>query len=322
MDLNNETRRQHYVSQTEQKLNASIGENIYEFYLIKEGESVRLSEPVPRLIEKNLHLLDLFSFDVEPKAKLRENFEALFRQYEDSLAELTINLLQKANDSKAITNDELERLFAAKLMGFVRNPYSVQKVLNTFTPFLHVVPLDPKLKCLHDRVLNGRKPQQKYICEQLGISTDMYRDWLTVLFMLLVKVPTEETNFLNLITHSVFQSKAIFLGTMICTYSTECAILSDRAGILSNLEDSEIYEFNLSKSAFVRYQFFHKDDLLRDISTSSTNKNKYADHIKMQRTPIFLRLEHDNVELLRAYNANAIAHSYERVFGASKTPMY
>jgi hypothetical protein len=316
MNLANETRHQHFVSQVEQRLNASVGNKIYEFTVERRGEVTSLSPPVPKHIQKNLQELDLFSFNVESKARLRENFERLFQQYEDSLNTLTLNLLDKVNSGIQVTVDDLERLFAAKLMGFARNPYSVEKMLKTFEPFLHVHPMDAELRSLHAKVILGTRPHQLHLCSQIGISKVMYRDWLTVLFMLLIKLPNENSNFLNMLVKRGLSNSDSISMVAICTYSSECVLLSDRAGTLASIGDAEVYEFNLSKSAFVSFVFVKKDVFMRNTPAA------YFGQFGEQRIPVNIVVERDNLEQLKAFNSRVVSHSYKRVFCASKVPLH
>ena len=92
--------------------------------------SVVAREPQHARIHVNLALDDVFSFDVKQNSTLRENFEALFHRYEDSVQEHTEAVLRKAaaNDNDGM-HFEVFEVFKAKLMNFMRNPFAVAKML-------------------------------------------------------------------------------------------------------------------------------------------------------------------------------------------------
>lgn len=82
----NDTRNQHFLTQVEQRLNASNPQaersnlRIYSFKLIdRTNYLLELENPNGKLIGKNLSLFDLFSFDVLDNTNLRLNFESMYQ---------------------------------------------------------------------------------------------------------------------------------------------------------------------------------------------------------------------------------------------------
>jgi hypothetical protein len=152
MQPSNLTASQHFVSQVEQRLNAlnpnAIPENqrIYS-YTVVDRESFTLSLDSQRgsKISNNLAIRDLSSFDVMPNQDLRSNLEEMFHQYEGVIRTNTVRLLQKLEQGQGDIKTEILELFAAKLMNFLRNPYSVKKVLNTIGGVLQFHPTDPQI---------------------------------------------------------------------------------------------------------------------------------------------------------------------------------
>jgi hypothetical protein len=177
----NDTRNQHFVSQGEQRLNAlnpqadRKNQRIYSFEVIdRENYQLALESPIGRPIESNLSLFDLFSFDVPGESRLRLNFESLFRKYEGYIKDHTQSLLAKLNAGSGDIKVEIINLFAAKMLNFVRNPFSIVKVLNSFPDLASHDPTDPALLADYRRVVSGRKPQQAHLCAELGISEAQY----------------------------------------------------------------------------------------------------------------------------------------------------
>jgi hypothetical protein len=69
---------------------------------------------------------------VPDESRLRLNFESQFQKYEGNIKPHTESLLSKLNAGNHDVRAEIINLFAAKLLNFVRNPFSIVKVLNTF----------------------------------------------------------------------------------------------------------------------------------------------------------------------------------------------
>jgi hypothetical protein len=132
--LENDTRSQHYVTQGEQRLNARNPQadprnmRIYSFTVVdRENYTLALESPNGTLIRKSLSLDDIFSFDVPGGRQLRLNFESLFHKYEGHIKTHTKNLLAKLNGRGRDIKAEIIDLFAAKLISFVRNPFSYRQ---------------------------------------------------------------------------------------------------------------------------------------------------------------------------------------------------
>jgi hypothetical protein len=147
--LGNDTRNQHFVTQGEQRLNALNPEadpkkqRIYSFEVVdRENYTLKLENPIGRPIGKSLSLFDLFSFDVPGKSRLRLNFESLFQKYEGYIKDHTLSLLAKLNAGSRDLKAEIINLFAAKMLNFVRNPFSIVKVLNSFPGLANYDPTD------------------------------------------------------------------------------------------------------------------------------------------------------------------------------------
>jgi hypothetical protein len=191
--LENDTRNQHFLTRVEQKLNAMNPQadarklRIYSFEVVnRENYTLALENQNGRPIGSNLSLFDLFSFDVPGGSRLRLNFESLFHKYEAHIEAHTKSLLAKLNARSGDIKVEIIDLFAAKLLNFVRNPFSIVKVLNSFSDFASYNPTDAALLADYRRIVSGRKPHQAHLCAQLGISDSQYVEWLRLLFMLLV----------------------------------------------------------------------------------------------------------------------------------------
>tara|TARA_R110002020_G_scaffold117006_1_gene267700 strand:- start:770 stop:1198 length:429 start_codon:yes stop_codon:yes gene_type:complete len=138
----NETKQQHFISAYEQGLNSlnpnalkRSNKKIYSFTLKdRQSQSFKLDNQKGTSIDSSLSAFDLYSFDMIDK-DIRLNFEDLFKKYESLLEINTTSLLSKILKKDNNVKDEIYYLFFIKFLNFIRNPYCINKVFNTF-PYL------------------------------------------------------------------------------------------------------------------------------------------------------------------------------------------
>ena len=290
-------------------------QSIYEF-TVQARDPICLGPATRNRIENNLSMLDLFSFDVDKKQPLRHNFEELFTRYETDVEAHTLNLLGKLAQGDHQLKDEVVNLFAAKLLNFARNPYSIPKILNTFGVFGSFTPLWPEVAELFGKVLNGRRRHQQHLCTQLGISDVQYEQWLRMLFTMLVELAPGFPPMFDQIVKSVFESKATAMAVLVSTYDAPKCLLSDR-GFSTNLADvrADGFDFNLCSTAFIRYVVMDRKppNIPAWIPQEAIN-----DFMKVV-PPVQLHLAHEDQALLRGFNMNVINQCHGRVFCATDT---
>lgn len=316
----NATRNQHYLSQVEQRFNTSTpqaltkNQRIFEFDVLGRFKNAELGEPKNPRIHSTLALDDLFSFDVAPNASLRHNFEALFHRYETSLFQYTEAVLTKAQGKARPDEikDDLMGLFAAKFLNFLRNPYAVPKVLDTFKGLTGLRPTDPAMNSLLDLVLNGSKPHQAEMCKQLSLPDLQYQQWLAVLFMLLTELEYAEgkESLFDGIVRALFNVKTTAVMVTISRHMNDKCLLCDRSFSSSIARVGiDCIEFNLRHDAFIRFVFANRATLLPlDLGPQRTAMLE-----KMEPT-LVVDYRLDDRGGLAAYNLNVINQSHSRVF--------
>jgi hypothetical protein len=221
----NETRNQHFVPQVEQRLNASNPDStsgkfrIYSFRITdREAYRIELENPRGHAIASTLSMLDLFSFDVLGGGRVRMNLETLFHKYEANVAIHTKGLLEKLAAGSADIKTELIDLFAAKLLNFVRNPFCIQKVLNSFPGVGQYEPTDPELLAVYRRIVNGQKPHQTHLCRQLDVSQETYVEWLRLIFVLLMQTGDDRPNLFEGMIKGLFEARDTEAAAFVWTY--------------------------------------------------------------------------------------------------------
>jgi len=326
MHLSNCTANQHFLSRAEQQLNALnphaqlANQRIYSFSLTdREGHRIQLDDPRGRNISNNLALRDLFSFSVIDGEKDRLNLETLFGQYEANIRTNTLDLLRKLRSGDPDIKKEILELFISKLMNFLRNPYSIHKVLNTFGGLIQFHPTDPELLAQYHAVLAGKKPQQEYLCQQLGVDANTYRDWLAAIFMALFRPAPDMPNLMEGMIKEILENRSHHAQVTVSQYVNEHAdkrcLLSDR-GFINLLQDARglSFSFNLNSNAFVSYTFF-------DIDQFATGKvpPSVIELFKAQPKNIQVQLLTNNLEALATYNRNVVYQCARGVYCSSNS---
>lgn len=321
MNLQDATRNQHFVSQVEQRLNAvnphakKEDQKIYSFSLHdRESYSISLDSEKGFKISNNLSLNDVFGFEVLEKEAARHNFEKLFHQYEKNIKSNTDSLLSKIANPRADVKKEVLEIFLSKFLNFVRNPYSIKKVLNTFPQLKNMYPTNSIHYKNYKLVLNGRKPQQTHLCNQLGISGEEYATWLSVIFLLLTALEDDQPNFLEKVVKRLYESSEIFVMVIIYTYHDETCLLSDR-GYSSPLtqEQHMVFDFNLYSHGFIRYVFGDINFLVPE-NTSKELLGKF----KMLRRSISIHNIVNDLSALEIYNKHVVYQCHQKIFNSSK----
>lgn len=321
MDLRDATKNQHFVPQVEQRLNAinpqarNENQKIHSFSLKdRDAGIVSIDSEKGVKILKNLSLNDLFSFDVLGKKSSKYNFEKLFHSYELTIKSSTESLLSKIDSPKADIKPEIINIFRFKILNFIRNPYSIKKILATFFAFKDIFPTDSIHYENFNRVLNGSKPQQKYLCKQLDITEDEYKEWLATIFLLLTPMKEGQLNFLDQFIKRIYENLNLFTQIHIYTYDDETCLLSDRGYNEYEINgDDMVWEFNLCSHGFIKYAFvnidaFIPENILKEI----------VDFYKSEPKSISVMKMHNDLTQLKYYNQRTVELCHEHVFGASK----
>jgi hypothetical protein len=327
--LKNDTRNQHFVTQGEQRLNAlnpqadPKNQRIYSFEVVdRENYTLKLENPIGRPIGKSLSLFDLFSFDVPGESRLRLNFESLFQKYEGYIKDYTQSLLTKLNAGSGDIKAEIINLFAAKMLNFVRNPFSIVKVLNSFPGLASYDPTDPVLLADYRRVVSGRKPHQARLCAELGelgISEAQYVEWSRVLFMLLVPMAEGHPNFFEDMIKRLLENRKMHVAAFVFEYDSARCLLSDR-GFSQPIADGPhmAFSFNLCATAFVDYIFADPATIVQGKASPELIAQAIATWERLPEKQIHVTFLRNNLDMLARYNRRAIEQCYQRVYCSVK----
>lgn len=328
--LTNSTANQHYVSQTEQRLNAINpkakieNQRIYSFSLAdRENFILSLDSPNGRLISQSLSLRDVFSFDVLPD-RTRHNFEDLFGGYEATIQKNTLSLLSKLDGSGSPDiKEELLAIFVAKFMNFLRNPFSIKKVLNTIGPLLQYEPTDPDILAQFKMVVDGNNPQEAYLCQELCITSDEYRGWLRALFLMLRRLMPDQPNFMEHTVKSLYEQPSVLPMACIHRYTGEdpdkVCLLSDRAFASPLPEPYTSFHFNLSSRAFISYVFAPIEESKFAIAMPAHVREKLFETYRNSRKTVRVVHSYNDFAALARYNQSVVSWCFKSVYSSSPT---
>ena len=324
--LENDIRNQHFVTRAEQRLNAMNPQaaphnmRIYAFEIVdRENYTLALESQDGMQIGSNLSLFDLFSFDVPDSGRLRLNFESLFHKYEAQIEAHTKSLLAKLNVRSGDIKAEIIDLFAAKLLNFVRNPFSIAKVLNSFPGIATYDPIDPTLLTIYRRIVSGKKPHQAHLCAELGISDAQYVEWLRMLFMLLMPMADGRPNFFEEVIKGLLENRKMHVAAFVCEYDSARCLLSDR-GFSQPIEDGPhmAFSFNLCATAFVDYIFADPATLVQGKASPEFIAQAIASWERLPEKQINVTFLRNNLDMLARYNRRVIEQCYKRVYCSVK----
>jgi hypothetical protein len=323
----NETRKQHFVPQVEQKLNASNPDStggkfrIYSFRITdREAYRIEIENPRGHAIASTLSMLDLFSFDVLGGGRVRMNLETLFHKYEANVAIHTKGLLEKLAAGSADIKTELIDLFATKLLNFVRNPFCIQKVLNSFPGVGQYEPTDPELLGVYRRIVDGQKPHQTHLCRQLDVSQETYVEWLRLIFVLLMQTGDDRPNLFEGMIKGLFEARDTQAAAFVWTYDQDVCLLSDRSYCQPIPDGAHMaMSFNLCATAFVDYIFADAATLVEGRAAPAFVAHALAAWRQRPQATINVTVTKNNQPMLVRYNRRVVEQARERVYCAAKT---
>jgi hypothetical protein len=323
----NSSRNQHFVTQVEQKLNACNPNSqsgrfrIYSFRLAdRENYHLELEQHRGRPIRSNLAMLDLFSFDVEGGGHLRSNLEQLFHKYERGIEQHTRALFEKLSQRTFDVKKELVELFSAKLLNFVRNPFCIEKVLNSFPGVANVQPTHAGFLGTYRQIIAGKRPHQSWLCAQLGIDDERYAEWLRMLFMLLVPIGQDGSNLFEGVIKGLLENRASHIGAFLATYDQPCVLLSDR-GFSQPVADSPhmmAMSFNLCSTAFIDFAFADPATLLHGRANTQFVEHALDNWRRRATSTVNLTVTHNDRALLARHNRRVVEQCHSRVYCAVK----
>ena len=324
--MENPTKNQHFISQSEQRSNC-IDDNtskhkkrIYKFSIVdREDHTIRLVKEEGVKIKNNLSFFDLFSFDVTDNP-IRKNLESFFQKYEADLDVCSRTLVSEVRDNAAVSivTDLAAKFLKAKIMGIVRNPFCIASTLNMFQGLARVSPTDPQLLSVFKSIRNGAKPHAEKVCLEFGVSSKQYLDWLSVIFLALMIPPGSGVSVLESLVDGLIASPGKMCHLILATFEDieGSRVALPDTGYLQGTEDPHhnMFMFNVNKNAFASFSFvdLEKQTIVRV-------PDVLRERIGVLGLGFSFQCHHNVLQLLKVFNALAVYQSTRHVFCADKS---
>ncbi|WP_313079509.1 hypothetical protein [Atlantibacter sp.] len=321
--MDNLTRNQHFISQAEQRSNCidesrpKDKQRIYKFEIAdRENSVVRLTNTEGVKIKTNLSFNDLFSFDVK-SSRLRKNLEDFFQKFEMDLVTATDLLISvtKVNSGSDVLKGAAERVFKAKFMGWIRNPYLIARTVNMFKGLVGMHPTDPLLLAHFSDIRAGTKPHLAEVCAEFGVTSEQYFQWLEILFLALMTPPGAKKSILDSSVEDILESKGKMGHLIVATFDDipGCRVAVPDTGYLQGTDDPNhnMFLFNLSRTAFAS---FNVVDLSKQ--TLVNIPPRMMGQVASFNIKFSAQHHHNNMRLLERFNALAAYQSHSHIFCA------
>lgn len=318
------TKNQHFLSQSEQRLNSIAGaeHKIYSFTLQdRESYTVTLDNEKGTKIQNNLSFSDLYTFEFLDNGH-RKNFEKAFCKYEGKINAATSALLKKIKEKNNDAVNELNDVLCLKFLNLIRNPYNIRKVLNTFGALADYYPANEQLLNEYRLLENRDDGGLERVCRVFNVSRKEYLRWMKIIFLSLIDFGNNESMLENLI-RALLEDKTHATSCIIYgiseAYSDKKPLLSDRAFVdfSDPKEDTLLVAFNLNSNYFIKFAMMNVRRIMEKEAPPGMDKEKVLSQFFNQKKEIIIYFYEDNEEALSSlanYNMNAIYQCHSKVF--------
>jgi len=321
----NITKNQHYISRVEQKLNSCTPKahpsyrKIYKFK-IENRDNFEVSFVDEVNIKDNLCDNDLFTYQFIDE-KRRANFESFFERYEKSIEHKTnfiINADSSTNQAPLLA--AIKKVYAAKMVNYVRNPFNIEKTLNNFSTLNNYSYPSKNFKKTIEKIykLEGNNIQER--CKSYKVSHRQYKDWLVILFTLLHDNSRLMKSFIDEILTQYNHHQNIF---MIKNDFEKC-ILSDR-GVCSYVNGAHsFFEVNLTDQCFIIFvstNILDTEQYKNPLNQDYFNKAIRTGIMQYECNKLMVIPIDNNIDLLKSFNQRSLYHSHSHIYCSSKNIM-
>lgn len=326
MKFENETISQHFLSQVEQRMNSfNLGaekrnRKIYSFKVTdRDGYIVQLENPKGVKISSNLYFDDLFTF-YKGAENIRKNLEGAFGEYESKILSLTNTLMEKINDNEngSDVSDLLVELLRVKFLNFLRNPFSIKKILNSVGDLPNHYPVQKNIFEEFRLIEGSYKPHVDRLCNLFNVTYEEYIKWIKMLFLVLMRPDGTSENMLEGLVRNLLENKDFKMMFIVFHYTGEHedkkVCLSDRTWVdcIEDNADQMGMDFNLTSNAFLRFGAAS----IKKLTPPGTPQYVVDAAMARMKNIDCIVIEND-LDALKSYNQNAVLQSYERVFCSS-----
>lgn len=343
-ELINNTKNQHFISQTELRWNSIDRSRPYNMIKINRfklhSEKNKLLPPERKYVQTLSSMTDIFTLDVMGDGR-RINLEKFFgyfeERYDDAVSNFTSAIEAKirnaGNDAEKIDGadffSDIKFFQKIKFMNFIRNPNNIRKALKLFSFAKDYIVLGQgeEFQLIIDALVKNKKGHRKYICDKYQVSEREFDSWIKLLLLFVYVDENMKSSSLDGMMEEFFKADELFT-TIIISYYTDNSLGGVLIPDVGSIVNSDMtYFFNISSRCFVALQHKKLDsENCREIArqVAKEMKQPFTEDLfekfkkilaGSKRISIFI----DNESLLSGYNKICITESSEFVYSCSST---
>lgn len=341
-DLINTTRNHHFISQVEQRWNASSNYDNPALarickYEIVDKSSYALQATNRPLIKNTSAKDDLYTlelFEAGNRLNLEKFFGVLEEKYNKIISSFHSSIMHKIETNKQINKsldgsdliEEVKYLQKLKFLNFIRNPHNIKKSLKAFSFCKDYIILGEgeEFESILKSLVKNDKRQRQHLSTKYGVSPAEYDSWLKLIILFVYYDQGISTSSIDGMIEEYFKAKELYT-TIIISFYTDSDLSPLVPDIGSIIYPDLAYQFNVSKDCFVllKHTPIDSEDTVRSVKRICEERNEpYTEEalnfFKKEmagKTNAFIHV--NNKDLLQAYNKSCIKESVEFVYSAS-----
>lgn len=343
-DLINTTRNHHFISQVEQRWNASSNQENPSLaricrYKIVDKSSFELEASNRPLIKNTSARDDLYTLELFESGKrlnLEKFFGVLEDKYNKKVSSFHSSIMYKIESnnvtSKSIDGSDLiediKYLQKLKFLNFIRNPHNIKKSLESFSFCKDYIiqGSGKEFVSIFNSLVNNDKRQRDHICSKYGVSPAEYDSWLKLILFFVYYDEGISHSSIDGMIEEYFKAKEIYT-TIIISYYTDSSLTPLVPDIGSIIYPDLTYQFNVSKNCFVSLRHIQIDSeyAVKSFMRICEEANKpyteeafnFFKNTMAGKVNTFIQV--NNKEFLENYNKRCITESVEFVYCASQS---
>lgn len=342
-DLINNKKNHHFISQVEQRWNASSDfsdaskARICRFKILDKN-NFELEEPTRPLIKLTSAKEDLFTldfFDSGTRLNLEKFFGAFEEKYNSIVCSFYSSVMYKIESSKDLSKRidaanllyEIKYLQKIKFLNYIRNPHNIKESLKYFAFckdfIIHGTGADFDA-ILNSFTKNDNGQRKNHLCEIYNITPAEFDSWIKLIILFVYFDDENSVSSIDGMIEEYFKAKELSTTVIISFYTddTLCPLLPDTG---STIYPDLSYRFNVSKKCFILINHMQIDsDYAMEITKKVCKERRepYTEKAlsifkECMAGNIRISLYVNNKDLLEAHNKSCISESVNYVYSGS-----
>lgn len=342
-DLINIKKNHHFISQVEQRWNASSDfsdtskARICRYKILDKNifKLEATNRPLIKLTSAKDDLFTLELFDSGTRLNLEKFFGVFEDKYNRIVSSFHSSVMYKIESAKDLSKridaadllSEIKYLQKIKFLNYIRNPHNIRNSLKYFSFCKdHIIRgTGPDFEAILNAINKSDKDQRKmYLCEIYNVTPAEFDSWIKLIIFFVYFDDENSVSTLDGMIDQYFKANELSTTVIISFYTddTLCPLLPDTG---STIYPDLSYRFNVSKHCFVYLHHLQIDsDYAEELAKKACEESHkpYTDEMlslfkeKLARN-FRLSLYVNNKDLLARHNKSCITESVNYVYAAS-----